>query len=282
MKSTPESAGSMLRRIRKQRGLTLEQAAERLSISSAAVSRMETDKRKIGREDIRSAVTAYEMTRWEEYYLYISAGLMPDSPPDEPETTFRAFAIQILTTVPYPGFMLDSLGFILAWNGGIQAIWNPPIHRRLHMLEDLFNERVREAMGETWRTYVTRAMWLYYLRSLAVAKDPTFLEHMMGLEQKLGPEFGAMWTEAQNAGYWLSGPPVDGGGVTVSYRTPAGLVTYVVMQSMFRSPTMFDLYLYVPFGRENMELHERFHEMVEINALYTAPTAPSDHSAKSD
>lgn len=270
MKLYPESAGAMLRRLRKQHNFTLKVAAEGLNLSAAAVSRMENNKREVSRADLIAVVKSYGLSRWEAYYLYISAGFLPESPPAEPETSFRAFAFQVLTNLPYPAFMQDALGFVLAWNGGIQTIWNPPAGERIHMLHDLFSERVRAAMGDAWRPYVTRAMWLFYVRTFPVARDPAYLELISELETRHGAEFRTMWNAAQDAGYWLSGPPEDGGGVTVSYLTPAGPITYVVMQTMLRSPTTYDLYLYVPFGRENIERHNRFHQMVDMCTLYTA------------
>lgn len=272
MKAIPESAGAMLRRLRRQHNLTLKVASARLNLSAAALSRMETNKRVISRADLQAVTRGYGLSRWESYYLYISAGFLPESPPSEPETSFRAFALQVLTNLPYPAFMQDTLGFVLAWNGGIQTIWNPPAGQRIHMIHDLFSERVRAAMGEHWRPYVTRAMWLFYMRTFTVARDPAYLELMREFEDQYGEEFRAMWNAAQDTGYWLSGPPEDGGGVTVTYMTPVGPITYVVMQSMLRSPTTYELYLYVPFGRENIERHEHFHRMVDMCTLYTSPT----------
>lgn len=265
-----DGAAEYLRRLRHSRELTLERAADRLSISTAALSRMERNQREISRQDVTKVVEAYDLTPWESSLLHNAVGFMPPAPPAMPAESFRRYAVGLMTQLPYPAFLTDRFMYVLAWNGAIQAIWNPPAGQPIHMLDDLLSERVRAQMGPAWRSYVVNALWLFYQRSLPVAGHPGYRRLLRTLRDRHGEEFVSMWNEALERGYGAA-PEQRDGGVRVNYMTPAGVIEYVVLQSMLTYPSPLELYMYVPYGRDNLERHREFEAKVDVYQLYEAP-----------
>jgi hypothetical protein len=190
------------------------------------------------------------------------------------EDQFRAFAILIMTHLHFPAFLTDAYMYVRAWNGAINAIWNPPHNGPVHMLDDLFSTRVRGRLGHKWRDYVTRAVWLFHTRSFPVANTPHFRTLLAWLHQRHGDEFLQIWNDAWQLGYGSESAQRPGG-VIVDYPTPGGEIQYVVFQSMLMFPSSLELYMYVPYGRENMTRHKHFEQAVDVTEIFTAPAPAS-------
>jgi hypothetical protein len=110
-------------------------------------------------------VEAYRLDQWEIYALWTAAGFTPA--PGSPSThqhDLHELATLLLTALPFPACMVDSLGYLVAWNQGIEAIWSPSRADRahIHVLDDLFSSRLRHKLGEKWEAYVLLALRLFY------------------------------------------------------------------------------------------------------------------------
>ncbi len=271
MQTPPMSAGQLLRRLREQRNLTQQHAAKLLSTSSPVLSRKERDQDEIEREDIRLAIQAYDLSPWEAYELWLAAGFIPEPTlPAARQYDLRAFAETLLPNLPFPAFIADVLGYIKAWNQGIEAIWGASQAEgtQIHVLRDLFSARVREKLGARWQPYILQALRFFRLKTTRFANDPQFRTLIQSLKTQYGEEFEALWNEAQATGDTPLLPPVDAGGTIVQYESEHGLINYLVVQAALQFPQAHELTLYVPFAAEDYARYQRFQAEMGEGKLY--------------
>ena len=264
-------AGQMLRKLRHQRGLTLKQAAAALNTSPPVLSRKERGEDVIERQDIRFAVKSYQLTAWEAYELWTAAGFIPElSLISEHIYNLHEQTELLLQNIAFPAFVMDSLGYIRAWNQDIEAIWAPSAaqqgRHRLHIIDDLFSPRLRERLGPGWEAYVSQSLKIFYHKTLRIANEPEFRALIETLHARHGAEFVRKWNEAQNG----RGDPLapDAGATIVVHDSPSGPIEYLVMQTLFQLPQQYELITYVPFGDANQERYRHFKATIGPNRLY--------------
>ena len=265
------AAGHLLRKLRHQRGLTLKLAAAALNTSSPVLSRKERGEDVVERQDIRFAIKSYQLTAWEAYELWTAAGFLPEpSPISEHADDLHEQTEALLQNIAFPAFVMDSLGYIRAWNQGIEAIWAPSSAQasagRLHIIDDLFSARLRERLGEAWEAYVAQSLKIFYHKTLRIANDPEFRMLMETLHARHGAEFVRKWNEAQSGGNGLATP--DAAPTIVVHDSPFGPIQYLVMQTLFQLPQQYELITYIPFDAANQERYQRFKAAIGPNKLY--------------
>ncbi|MCC9075951.1 helix-turn-helix domain-containing protein [Litorilinea aerophila] len=269
-----ETAGRMLRRLRLQRNLTLQDVATQLNVSVAALSRKERGIDAINRIDIRLAIQALQLTPWEAHELWTAAGFIPESGLVEPrDHDLRTFAETLLSGLPYPAYISDLIGYVQAWNQGFEALWeaSQSTSRPLHLLQELFTSRARARLGERWQSCVEQTIALFYQKTLRLSNDPRFRALLQRLQEQHGAEFTAMWNQAQQRRDRGDLPlPVAMGGTLVSYASPLGSIEYLLMQSSFQLAVPYELYLYVPFGEESQQRYSQFQALLGPDQIYYA------------
>lgn len=235
-----KAAGKMLRKLRQQRQLTLASAAAMMKTSAPVLSRKERGQDAIERLDVRRAIAAYNLTPWEAYELWAAAGFIPEPTLPHPHTyNLRELAEALLPNLPCPAFITDELGYVRAWNQGIEEIWqaSQAQSERLHVIGYLFSEQVRTLLGERWDPYTTHAMRVFYTKSMRILNDPAFRDVLNHLVKQHGDTFINKWNAAQQ-GEWNEErlPSVDMGGTIVTHNSPFGMIEYLVMQALFNFP----------------------------------------------
>lgn len=267
-----QAAGQLLRKFRQDRQLTLQDAADRLNISTPMLSRKERGEASIGREDIRCAIQGYALSPWEAQELWMTAGFLPD-PPLVPPFDFHLHEIvQVpLSNVTFPAFVADALGYVLAWNQGIEGIWAPSQvdATPLHLLDDIFSERLRARLGERWDQYAARMLRIFYHRTLRLANTPDYQALLDQLADRHGERFigkwnDTLWSPAQNDP--PPTPTIDN--VLVRYESPLGWIEYLVVHAVFQLPQSYDLVLYVPHGADDRARYDRYLNRLGGNRLF--------------
>jgi transcriptional regulator with XRE-family HTH domain len=264
----------MLRQLRKARGLTLQEAAPLHNLSTASLSRRERGEDKLDRTDIRAAITAYQLTAWQTDRLWTAAGYLPDPSSNATEEfDTYAFAEILLSNLPFPAFVMDPIGYILAWNHGLEALWH--VHQngwaKPHIVGDLFSEQARAIMQDGWDAYVRQALVHFHHRTLRVANEPALQALLADLEAEYGDLFVDRWHEAQRKVQMEDVPfPLEMGRTFVRYESEFGPIEYLVMKSTFTAPTEQQLFMYVPFGTENEDRFVRFRASMGESRLYFA------------
>jgi transcriptional regulator with XRE-family HTH domain len=271
MSTYTQAAGQLLRRLRQQRQLKLREIAPKLHSSIATLSRKERGEEEIERSDVQRAIEVFQLTPWEAHQLWTAAGFIPeiDLLPAH-EYDLRAFAEAMLAQLYFPAFIMDAIGYVQAWNQGIEAIWAPSQSvPHPHVISDLFSERVRTSMGDQWAGYVQQSLAVFYHKTLRVANDPAFRQLLADLVEAYSDEFVSLWNAAQQYDYLRNGAlPLELGGTVVRYPSPVGLIEYLVMQSVFQFPSRYELYLYVPLGAENQARYAQFQALMGEERLY--------------
>jgi transcriptional regulator with XRE-family HTH domain len=263
MNTYAQEAGFLLRRLRRQRKLRLKEIAPQFNRSIAALSRTERGEEEVERSHILRAIEVFQLTSWEAYQLWTAAGYIPEVyllPAHQYD--LHALATALLGDLGFPAFIMDAIGYVQAWNRGIETIWAPSQSvPRPHIIGDLFAERVRLSMGAQWAAYVRQALAVFYHKTLRVANDPAFRRLLTSLTDAHGDEFIGLWNAAAQYDPQRAGVlPVELGGTVVRYHSPLGPIEYLVMQSVFQFPSRYELYLYIPFGAENQARYAQFQD----------------------
>ncbi|GEM_PF-2286459 len=262
----------MIRQLRRQRKLTLARAAAIMRTSAPVLSRKERGQDNIERTDIRRTIEAFQLTPWEAYELWLAAGFIPEPTVSQPRACdLRELAETLLPHLPCPAFIIDELWYVWAWNQGIEEIWqvSQTDSEYLHVLDDLFSERVRGLLGEDWDRYITQAIRVFYNKTIRISNDPAFRELLTFLVERHGAAFIDKWNAMQRGEYmneWL--PPVDMGGTLVTHNSPLGPIEYMVMQALFHFPQSYELVMYVPFGTANQMRYQQFRTTMRPHQLY--------------
>lgn len=254
MTAPSANPAGLFRELREQRRLTLRAAARLLHTSAPVLSRKERGQAPIERRDIELAIAGYGLDPWETFMLWSAGGFAPSATRHAvSDGQVRHIADQVLGVISFPAFLTDDLLFVRAWNRGIEAIWHPSAAPGpIHIVDDLFSERIREKMGVEWESYVLRALRIFRTQTWPVATDPRFLGLLDKLEAAHGPKFVAMWNRAQiedEAG-------VDLAPVIVRHDSSRGPIDYIVMQATWATPGPWMLSTYLPVGADNLALYE--------------------------
>jgi len=273
MSDYSQATGKMIRQLRRQRGLTLARAAAIMRTSAPVLSRKERGQDNIERTDIRRAIEAFQLTPWEAYELWLAAGFIPEPTLEPPRTCdLHELAEAFLPHLPCPAFIIDELWYVWAWNQGIEEIWQVSQAESdyLHVLDDLFSERVRGLLREEWDRYIMQAMRVFYNKTIRISNDPAFQQVLANLVERHGDAFKEKWNIMQSGEFVdESLPPVDMGGTIVTHNSSLGPIEYIVMQALFHFPQSYELVMYVPFGIANQSRYQQFRAtMVSPNQLY--------------
>ncbi|MCS6881771.1 MAG: helix-turn-helix domain-containing protein [Oscillochloridaceae bacterium] len=276
MPGAHHAAGALLRQLRCRRGLTLRQAAGLLSSSPGALSRKERGIDAVGRHDVIAAITAYQLSPWEAYDLWLLAGYLPE-PAHSPARLgdVRAFAQPLLLRMTFPAFIVDALGYLLAWNAGFEAIWQPSQAGpgRIHMVGALFAPRQRARLDTLWEAYVLQALQVFYRRTRLIAHDPAFLALLADIQAQYA-EFEPLWKEAQHRAIGVASVPlIERTVVIVPHDSPAGSIEYLALQSVVQLPQPYELFVYVPFGQESERRYDHFRALMGPQRVYFAEAA---------
>ncbi len=274
MKTYSRQAGAVLRQLRTARKLTLQQAAQGFSISVAALSRKERGIDSVTRHDIRRAIHAYILSPAETSKLWAAAGMLPDAPAPKPAPVdVQSFAGPLLNNLLLPAFVIDSLGYVQAWNQAIETMWQFSRHPTspLHILERLFDPSTRGLLGENWSRATAGFIEDFYRRTLALSGSSEYSCMIRTLEQRCGDEFVRLWNEA---GARVAGGDqdytLDTDGVRVIYQDAQGEILFLVVQSIFRLSIPYRLLIHVPFGPENHRRYETLFAAMEPQRVYFA------------
>lgn len=263
----------MIRQLRRQRNLTLARAAAIMRTSAPVLSRKERGQDNIERTDIRRAIEAFHLTPWEAYELWLAAGFIPEPTLEPPRNCdLRELAETLLPHLPCPAFIIDEIWYVWAWNQGIEEIWqvSQADSEYLHVLDDLFSERVRGLLGKEWDRYVTQTMRVFYNKTIRSSNDPAFQQVLADLVKRHGDAFKEKWNTMPWGEYADENlPSIDVSGTIVTHNSPLGPIEYIVMQALFHFPQSYELVMYVPFGIANQARYQQFRAtMMSPNQLY--------------
>jgi transcriptional regulator with XRE-family HTH domain len=272
MKASPTINSALIRRFRLQRKLSLEVASARLGTSTAVLSRLERGIREPTRHELLTMAEVYSLSPWESHSLLVSAGYLPQLPPE------RAFADEahlweaLLRHLPYPGYVMDTRGYIVMWNAQLRTLWPLDDDQPTHMMESLFQPVARDVLGDEWRQRVRTAMWGYYLRSISAPQAAPNPDVLLNLANTWGTEFVHLWNEAIVWGF--KGTPermLDHLGGEVVHQTAAGTVRYLVTQVGAMPSNASGLFLWLPQDADSLALHQQLvhatpHEVFSVKS----------------
>jgi transcriptional regulator with XRE-family HTH domain len=276
-----KQAGQLLRTLRRQRGLTLKQAASRLLTSAPVLSRKERGEESVARADIQLAIAAYQLDDWEAHTLWFSAGMIPEEiETNDRPVNLRVIASQLLMDVPFPACVVDALGFLVAWNQALEAVgspgrtWAERVNTPIHIIDELFSPRLRQALSEDWGAYVQQALRAFYHKTLHLAPDQRFQRLMLDLHQRHGEDFAILWRHSQHvAGQPMTAAPGAENSLVVRQESALGVIDYLLLYSPVQLPKELELILYLPFGRESRQRYQQLAARWSGGALYFAPPA---------
>jgi len=264
---TPEAPGSMMRRLRLQRNLTLRDAALALDISSSALSRLERDLREVERSDVDMVIQGYGLGHWEASQLQMCAGIAPLPPSAGAAKAAWSSLTENLAMLTLPAFVLDEFNYLVAWNGPMHALWDLPTApvAPLSPLQDIFSERARELLDDSWDA-TTRALCRhFYLRTLRVAGDTRLHKMLSSLARTHGSLFIDHWNMAMTDG---AGPDAESAAnLTLRVGTHEGVIEYIVTRGAAHSTLPIELYVQVPLGHPSASRHERLVANAEIGSV---------------
>jgi transcriptional regulator with XRE-family HTH domain len=276
------ATGRLLRKFRKDRKLSLAQAAALLNTSSPMLSRKERGQVPIERVDIRMAIDGYRLTRAEAEALWTSIGLVPDfMPPATSTLTLRKLASALLPSLQMPAFIRDAYWYVCAWNRGIEALWHPSRidQEHFHVVDHLFSEQQRRQLDDRWESYVSLVLRLWYRSTRHLVNDPAYQELVEGLLSRHGALFQAQWELARTGATTPAPAQLSGRGFMLAlHETPVGQVEYFLMQSSFSLPLEHSLIMYVPLGPLSQRRHEELERAVDSSNLYISDVACMDES----
>jgi transcriptional regulator with XRE-family HTH domain len=270
MQNPPEPVGAYLRRLRKNRRLTLLQVEQITHLSTAVLSRLERGERNVTRADCVALSRGYKLSAYESYSLFARAGFLPESQRSGSEAAMRAVSLRLLHSTRFPAALIDNLGNLVAWNQTLDGIWHPPHDRPVHVLDELFATSVRAQLGAGWRPYVARAIWLFAQRSVAMSNDVAFESTIRRLEERYGNDFITLWEEAAVS----SGPDasdLEHLGLSVAHESPFGTIRYLMTQVVFHTHSTLELHMHVPLDGENMARFDAFAAAQGPARIYEAP-----------
>jgi transcriptional regulator with XRE-family HTH domain len=264
------AAGQILRRLRRQRGLTLTEVAASVGISVSVLSRKERGEQAIERKDIRAIIAQFRLSPWEAYELWTGAGFVPEPVelPVQP-ANLRTFANTFLLKIPFPAYIITPLGYLLAWNQEFETLWTPSQRaiKPLHMLDIIFSTRVNTRVASDWERYVWQVLHMLYQWHLRQGHEPRFGWLLKTLSERYGPAFDKPWQQIQSSAS-LRARIASYREMLVPHHTSAGTITFLALRGVSHVPQEYELIVLVPFGPESYERYQRVRETMPPGKLY--------------
>lgn len=253
-----KSVGEKLRLLRRNRGLTLQDTCASLNISPPTLSRIERGEKEIDRQSLHRATQAYQLTPWEAYDLWTTAGMVPDLPlPSTPTPNIQTFAESLLHTIPYPACLLDEMGYLHAWNPELDRIrlFSPTLNQPIHIIDCVFAEQNRQELGMLWDRYAWRMVGFFYHRTLPIAHQPSFCTLIDLLTKRYGTTFLGRWREVQRIGCT---PYESNQSYVIPYITHEGPIEFLMMRSVLHVPSQYDIITLIPINAVSRERYQRY------------------------
>ncbi len=264
------AAGQELRKLRQQRGLTLEQVATSVGISAPVLSRKERGEQMINREDIRTIIERFGLTPWEAYTLWTTAGFIPETidAPDGSSSLHEAIR-EVLRKLAFPACVLTPPGYFLAWNQAFEATYHPSrcSPRPLHVLDLLFHGAPAPEMDRSWNRSLWQVMRVFYQWTPRIAHEPDFTRLLNDLSRRYGDAFDRQWYNLQVGNGSQIGLS-DLGEPAVVQGSPYGDITYLVMRASFAEHREYELVVLVPCGAASQQRYQRVREAIGGERLY--------------
>lgn len=259
LQSQGKSVGEKLRLLRRNRGLTLQDTCVSLNISPPTLSRIERGEKEIDRQTLQSATQAYQLTPWEAYDLWTTAGMVPDLPGQSttPAINMQTFAQSLLHAIPYPACLLDAMGYIQAWNHQLAHIHILPSARSqpIHLMDGVFAEQTRQELDLLWDQYAWRMVGFFYHRTLPIARQTSFLALINTLAKRYGTAFLSRWREVQRIGCT---PHESNQPYIIPCLTQEGIIEFLMMRSIIHVPADHDLITLIPMNAISRERYQRY------------------------
>jgi transcriptional regulator with XRE-family HTH domain len=266
----PNAAGQILRRLRRQRGLTLTEVAASVGISVPVLSRKERGEQAIEREDIRVIIEQFRLSPWEAYELWTGAGFVPEPVelPIQP-ANLRTFANTFLLKIPFPAYIITPLGYLLAWNQEFETLWAPSQRgiKPLHLLDIIFTTQVHADMVSDWEHYVWQVLHMLYQWTLRRGNEPRFGWLLKTLSERYGAAFDKPWQQMQSSAS-LRARVASYREMLVPQHTSAGTITCLALRGVSHVPQEYELIVLVPFGPESHKRYRRIHTKMPPGKLY--------------
>ncbi|MFN8487768.1 MAG: helix-turn-helix transcriptional regulator [Caldilineaceae bacterium] len=243
-----KAAGTMLRSLRRQRGLTQIEAARLLNTSSPVLSRKERGQEQIERLDIQLAIVGYQLNYEESQALWSAAGYLPEPTlRHEQQNNLCDRARSLLAELPFPAFIVDASGQVQAWNQSLAALWpasDAPVDQ----------------------CPVNQPAFCQWLRQRTAKYEEELVAKGQDAQQNSQVQAERWTEELRNA--------------LVQYASPFGPIAYLVLQTTFSFPHAYELIVYVPFGLEDQRRYEQFKAQMEINQLFLGKQAFAQYRAE--
>ncbi len=266
------TAGQTLRKLRRQRGLTLQQVSRSVGISVPVLSRKERGQQALERSDIRAIIEGFRLSPAEAYELWTRAGFVPETvlaPPRGASAPPRTFAETYLPHIAFPACVLTFFGSYLAWNQEYESVWQlsrlsvrPP-----HLLDMLFLTPVPTELGDAWERFTWQIMYLLYQRTPRLIYEPRFLKLLDRLSQHYGNAFESRWHALQQSrGMPPDGPPATP--ILVPRQSPYGVITYLLLHSTVLLAQDHELLVLVPFGTESHAHYQQMCHLIPASRIY--------------
>lgn len=277
MRNSPENAGAFLRRMRKARRLTLKQVELCSLRSTSVLSRLERNERSVSRDDCLVLSKCLRLTSYETHSLFFMAGYLPEAQHAHSDAELRKTALGLLGDFRFPAVLMDTAGYLYAWNSVIEAVVRPAHDRPVHVLDDLFSPRLRAKLGEQWRHSVTRAIWIFLQRFVATGNEQAYAAALQHMERTHGVESIALLNEAQK----MEAPDSAGVaqlGLLFEHDSSLGPVRYISAQLLPHTNAGLELHMFLPIDADNTRRFDLFSASLGANTIYLgrSPWAEQD------
>jgi transcriptional regulator with XRE-family HTH domain len=281
MPEIDQQAGAVLRTIRRRRKMTLEQAAPLLSMSVSALSRRERGLERILRTEIERAVEIYDLNFWEMHELWRASGYLPNNQ-GVPATDddWQDLARTILNELGYPGWFVDPVGHIVAWNTCMDRLWElskmageePP-----HAFDVIiFSERSKQLLREDWRSTVLKLISYNYHATLPLSTSAEIQEMLSDYRRKYGQEFEDLWEAAGQVDPYLGSLGIDIESSTITLHTEAGPIRFLYLASALPYAANYGFYVLLPIGEASRQTYQRLCRKSVPGAYFASPDGTTD------
>lgn len=253
------SAGHELRRLRLQRGLTLEQAAASLGMSMPVLSRKERGEQSLKREDIRACIARFRLQTWEAYHLWLSAGFLPEFDWSSARPIEAGhLADTVLRDCAFPACLLSRLGYLVAWNQPFEMVAQPSRLSvvPLHVLDLLLGTQPEPALAAAWEHTILQAVRTLYPWALGVLHEPSFQELITLLSRRYGAAFDRRWYTF-HFGQGAQIPPAHPSEPIIPASSPYGMMRFVTLRGTLAVSGEYGLLILMPLGQESTQRYQQ-------------------------
>jgi transcriptional regulator with XRE-family HTH domain len=253
------AGGRELRRLRLRYGVTLQDAAARMTMSPSLLSRKERGTEEIRRDDIRSAISAYSLTPREAVRVWLAAGFVPEHAPASFDNSHLAsYARHTLAHLALPAILVDAFWYIRVWTHDVEAMWalNSMAGTDIHMVDSLFVDTLRKQQGMQWHSYAAHMMRFFWQGTLPVVGMPEFRDMLYTLRRRYGEAFVQTWNRAHQKTQNSLSLATLAHPATVQYQSAYGTITYTVATGMLALPPPYEIIVYIPYDAESLERYQ--------------------------